>query len=147
VIAPYLDPELSFFLHQRSASKWFGGMNMYGLMVKIKDESAGKVLSDGSIRKNVTENDRQTLQHGIDIAKRILVSSGARADSIVVTSPRGAHPGGTAAIGQVIDNTLRVRETANLYVADSSVFPASLGKPPIVAIMAVGKKLARSMEV
>ncbi|MBN1498463.1 MAG: GMC family oxidoreductase [Spirochaetes bacterium] len=147
LVSPYLDPELWFLLHRRNVAKWLNGRNIDGLMVKTKDEPSGMINRDGSISKTVTEKDTMTMKAGIDIARDILIRCGSHEQDITVTAPRGAHPGGTAAIGQVVDEDLRVMNSDNLYVADSSLFPESLGKPPIVAIMALGKRLARSIPV
>jgi choline dehydrogenase-like flavoprotein len=37
------------------------------------------------------------------------------------------------------------RLPGNVYVADASLFPASLGRPPILTIMALAKKIARQI--
>lgn len=119
--------------------------NMDGLMVKIKDEPGGRVNPDGSVSKIDTSVDRATIQRGVDIAEKILMGCGAKNSSITVTSPRGAHPGGTAAIGTVVDKDLKVMKTNNVYVADASVLPQSPGKPPIITIMALAKRLGKAL--
>lgn len=145
VISPYLDVELWFILTMRKASKWLNGKNMDGLMVKIKDEQGGRVNPDGSVNKITTSGDKATMQRGVDIAEKILTGCGAKGSSITVTSPRGAHPGGTAAIGTVVDKDLKVIKTNNVYVADASVLPRSPGKPPIITIMALAKMLGKTL--
>ena len=57
---------------------------------------------------------------------------------------RGAHPGGTAAIGDVVDNNLKT-EIDGLYVGDASVIPMSPGKPPILLILALALRLANHL--
>ncbi|MDD3985164.1 MAG: GMC oxidoreductase [Methanobacterium sp.] len=66
---------------------------------------------------------------------------GADASSISSTPIRGAHPGGTAAIGKVFDKNL---ETCikGLYVSDASVIPQAPGRPPILTITALSKRLS-----
>ncbi|MDY6905350.1 MAG: GMC oxidoreductase [Thermodesulfobacteriota bacterium] len=147
LISPYLDPELWIALRHRKMSGWLNGENIDGLMIKMKDEPSGSVNPDGTINKSVTEKDKKTMKTGIDIAREILIKSGTREENIIVTSPRGAHPGGVAAVGKVVDENLKVMNVDNMYVSDSSVFPESLGKPPIVAIMALSKKLAKSFQL
>ena len=56
----------------------------------------------------------------------------------------GGHPGGTAAIGRVVDKNL-MTEIKNLYVCDNSVMPRSGGIPPVLTLIALGKKFARSL--
>jgi choline dehydrogenase-like flavoprotein len=57
------------------------------------------------------------------------------------------HPLGTAradarAASGVVDENLKVRGTENLYVADGSVVPSSLGVNPQITIMALATRLA-----
>ena len=76
------------------------------------------------------------------LPRRILKKSGAK--NLITTKVwRGAHPGGTAAIGEVIDDNLRVRGMKGLYVCDASMFPFAPGLPPILTITAVGKWLGK----
>jgi len=89
----------------------------------------------------VTEADWGRLQQGSAISTEILLKAGASQKSIVVTNPQGAHPGGTCAIGKVVDKELQT-ETENLFVCDGSVLPTSPGMPPIVTIVALAKRLA-----
>jgi len=147
VIAPYLDINLWFALDKYNMSKWFPGESFMCMMVKISDEASGRVNKDGTINKDVTESDTNKINNGADIAKQILIKSGAEASSIVVTKPKGAHPGGTAAIGNVVGKDLKVIGLNNLYITDTSVFPFSPGKPPILTIMALARKLGKSLTV
>jgi choline dehydrogenase-like flavoprotein len=62
----------------------------------------------------------------------------------VVSKPGGAHPGGTAAIGQVVDKDLQTR-IENLFVCDASVLPTSPGMPPILTIVALSKRLGKRL--
>ena len=72
------------------------------------------------------------------------MKAGADSKSIVVGKPFGAHPGGTAAIGKIVDKDLQT-EIENLFVCDASVFPTSLGAPPILTIAALAKRLAKTI--
>lgn len=113
-----------------------------GMMVKISDEPAGCVYPDGSVSKPVTEKDRQKLKEGAEVAKEILLKTGAR--SIKVSKVQGAHPGGTAAIGKVVDKDLQTR-VEGLFVCDASVLPVTPGLPPILTIVALAKRLAKNL--
>jgi choline dehydrogenase-like flavoprotein len=58
--------------------------------------------------------------------------------------PGGAHPGGTAAIGQVVDKDLQTR-IESLFVYDASVVSTSPGLPPILTIVALSKRLGKKL--
>jgi len=114
-----------------------------GLMTKIRDECTGQVYQDGSVSKRVTEKDRQKLNEGAEISREILKKAGARS-TVVSKLMVGAHPGGTAAVGTVVDKDLQT-EVNNLFVCDASVLPTSPGMPPILTIVALGKRLAKTL--
>lgn len=118
--------------------------NLIGLMVKTRDDSAGMVNLDASVSKPVTDDDWGRLNRGAAIAKEILVKAGADPKSLVISKPQGAHPGGTAAIGQVVDANLQTH-VDNLFVCDSSVLPTAPGLPPILTIAALAKRLAKKL--
>lgn len=114
-----------------------------GLMTKIRDECTGQVYQDGSVSKRVTEKDRQKLNEGAEISREILKKAGARS-TVVSKAMGGAHPGGTAAVGTVVDKDLQT-EVNNLFVCDASVLPTSPGLPPILTIVALAKRLAKTL--
>jgi len=114
-----------------------------GIMTKIRDESTGQVYPDGSVSKRVTEKDRQKLNKGADVSREILKKAGARSTA-VSKSMGGSHPGGTAAVGRVVDKDLQT-EVNNLFVCDASVLPISPGLPPILTIAALAKRLAKTL--
>lgn len=117
---------------------------LLGIMNKIADDPVGRVYADGTFSKPVTENDWATLREGSSISKEILVKAGADSNSIVVSKVQGGHPGGTAAIGKVVDKDLQTKMD-NLFVCDASVFPTSSGLPPILTIVALAKRLAKTL--
>ena len=145
IIAPYLDADLWYAFNEKNISSWLNGKYFNGLMVKIADQDTGQVSHDTIVKKKLETKDQDRLRKGIDLSKKILVNAGADKDSIVTTNVYGAHPGGTAAIGTVTDTNLKVNQTQNLYVADASILPESLGKPPILTIMALAKRLGKQL--
>jgi len=118
---------------------------LLGIMVKIKDDCFGRVHKDGLIEKRVSSEDLLKLRKGTAIAKKILLKAGAEPKTIMTTKIRGAHPGGTAAIGEVVNKNLETR-IKGLFVSDASVLPTSPGLPPIVTIVALAKRLSKLLK-
>lgn len=115
-----------------------------GILVKIGDANEGRVFADGTISKGVTPADRKKFEEGGAAARDILRKAGAKDDSIIkLPQSYGGHNGATAAIGDVVDTDLRT-EVDNLFVCDASVLPVAPGLPPVLTIMALAKRLAKS---
>jgi choline dehydrogenase-like flavoprotein len=112
-----------------------------GIMVKVGDERRGVISVDGRISKPLSERDRRRLNRGAALAEEILVRAGCDPRSLVVGPVRGAHPGGTARIGDVVDHDLQTR-IRNLYVCDASAIPEALDLPVVLTVIALGKRLA-----
>ena len=55
------------------------------------------------------------------------------------------HPGGTARVGKLVDANLET-PIQNLYCCDTSVLPEALGRPPVLTIVVLGKRLAQRLE-
>lgn len=139
VMAPHYSEILVKKLQGYNALK----KDILGMMIKIKDEPSGKVTLTEVIKYN-TANDVALLAEGSAIAGSILTEAGVDPKTLVSTYARGAHPGGTAAIGQVVNKNLET-EIEGLYVADASVFPEAPGAPPILTIIALAKRLSKHL--
>ncbi len=119
--------------------------DIMGIMVKIADEANGKINSNKSVEKPITERDLDLLKEGYEKSVEVLVKAGVDHSSIVSTPIRGAHPGGTAAVGKVVDNNLETK-IKGLFIADASVIPQAPGRPPILTVTALAKRLAGIIE-
>jgi len=117
---------------------------LLGIMIKIKDESVGSVSIHGRIKKTMTFNDLSKLDKGVPIAKEILIRAGVDHRYIKLEGPHGVHPGGTAAIGDVVD-TNQETEIKNLFISDASVLPTAPGLPPMLTIIALSKRFAKRL--
>ncbi|HBZ05466.1 MAG TPA: GMC family oxidoreductase, partial [Massilia sp.] len=115
------------FAHRRTLS----------MMVKIRDEIGGKVTPRWA-DKRLTENDRQKLRHGVDMARAILRQAGAH--HIFQSWHFAAHPGGSVRIGEGVDADLQT-PTPGLFVCDASVIPEPWGLPPTLTLLCLGKRL------
>ena len=143
ILSPYVNhPRMVRFTEMGAKGLALSPRKLIGIMTKIADEPVGRVYPDGTVSKPVNERDWRRLREGSSIAKEILVKAGADSKSIIVSKPQGAHPGGTAAIGKVVDENLQTK-IDSLFVCDASVFPAAPGMPPILTIVALAKRLAK----
>ncbi|HEU5209465.1 MAG TPA: GMC family oxidoreductase [Longimicrobiales bacterium] len=115
-----------------------------GVMIKLTDELSGEIDARGGIDKGLTETDRVRLERAQDVARNILRRAGCEEHSLVTTPLRGTHPSATARIGSVVDDHLAT-EVRGLYVCDASVFPRALGRPTVLTILALGRRLAREL--
>jgi choline dehydrogenase-like flavoprotein len=111
------------------------------LMVKIGDERKGFITLDGRISKPLTGQDRHRLNRGAAISREILIKAGCDPATIMVGPVRGAHPGATARIGEVVDRNLETR-IKNLYVSDASVLPEALDRPVVLSLICLAKRLS-----
>jgi choline dehydrogenase-like flavoprotein len=115
-----------------------------GVMVKLRDELSGSVESERAITKPLTASDKRRLDGGIELSKRILAAAGADPFSVFVSPLRGTHPSATARIGDLLDRDLQT-EIAGLYVCDASAFPEALGRPTVLTIIGLAKRLSEHL--
>ena len=135
ILAPHYSEMLVNKMDKFKATK----NDILGMMVKIGDESSGMVRED-HIEKFSTAKDVSLLAKGAAVAATILKEAGVDPLTLTSTIARGAHPGGTAAVGEVVNKNLET-EVSGLYVADASVFPKAPGAPPVLTIVALAKRL------
>ena len=136
-----LSPHFSSFIRANIPYDNVTDSDILSIMVKTPDECRGYVDDNGDVVKINTITDIRYLAEGTATAGFILKKAGVDPKTIGSTVYRGAHPGGTAPIGKIVDSNLET-EISNLYVCDASVLPISPGKPPILTILALAKRLA-----
>ena len=115
-----------------------------GVMIKLTDEVSGGIDDRGRISKGLTARDRERLRQAEAVAGRILVRAGCRPETVFTTPLRGTHPSATVRIGELLDRDLRTA-LPQLYVCDASVFPEALGRPTVLTILALARRLARTL--
>ena len=114
-----------------------------GRQVVLLEKGRTHTWPIGRVWAYATMYDIKRSKDGVEIARRILVTAGVDPGTIAVAKGIGGHPGGTAAIGRVVGPDLQTR-VRNLYVCDNSVMPRSGGVPPVLTLIALAKKTARS---
>ena len=139
MVSPYFD-HLSFFYNK----SWrYRSKDIFSLMVKLADCNCGSSSSRG-IDKTLTSVDRKDLNEGVGLCKDILCEMGFNPDDTFIGTVNAGHPGGMLPLTEKEAQTLHHGFFPDsLFVADASLFPASLGKPPIFTIMALAKKICR----
>ena len=136
-----LSPHFSSFTIGNIEDEKVENKDILSIMVKTADEAKGYVDDDGDVVKINTIKDIRYLAEGVATAGFILEKAGVDPRTIGSTLYRGAHPGGTAPIGEIVDSNQET-EIKGLFVSDASVLPISPGKPPILTILALSKRLS-----
>lgn len=139
IISPYMD-WLSFFFNRH----WRQPANdIVSLMVKLADTEQGDA-HNGHMQKKLTPADHERLQQGVKECSEVLLRMGAKEKDIFLGTLNAGHPGGmlplTAAEAQTIHSP---QLPDNLYVADATILPQSLGLPPMLTIMALAKRISK----
>jgi len=123
---------------------WPGWGRTLGVMIKLRDEISGEVGARGRISKGLTDADRARLSRAESVAGEVLRAAGADPDSVFTTPLRGTHPSATVRIGEMLNADLET-EVAGLHVCDASVFPRALGRPTVLTIISLARRLAEHL--
>ena len=123
---------------------WSRWSRTLGVMIKVTDEISGGVDASGRISKGMTPRDRDRLRQAEEVAGRILRQAGCRPDAILTTPLRGTHPSATVRIGDMLSPDLET-PVPGLFVCDASVFPRALGRPTVLTIIALARRLAAKL--
>ena len=143
ILAPHFSSFIAKYIKETDPE--IEDKDILSIMVKVPDDMVGTVDSEGNVFKFNTIDDIRRLAQGSAAAGAILEKAGVDPTTMTSTVFRGAHPGGTAAIGEVVDKDLKT-EIDGLYVSDASVIPVSPGKPPILLILALSLRLANHLK-
>lgn len=139
IVAPYFD-YLSFFFNRQWRS---GASDTLTLMVKLADEAKGDVRH-GQVEKTLTPLDRQRLEEGTELCRDIFEALGVRRAETVLGTINAGHPGGMLPLTRKEAASFHdARLPANLYVADATLLPRSMGNPPSLTIMALARRISK----
>lgn len=139
ILSPYFD-YVSFPFNKQ----WrYPARDVLGMMIKLADIPGG-TISKRSVTKPLTSEDKQRLNEGVEICREILRRFSGKQERIFLGTINAGHPGGMLPLtAQEADSFHHRRLPGNLYVADATLLPQSLGNPPILTIIAVAKRVSR----
>jgi choline dehydrogenase-like flavoprotein len=139
LLSPYFD-HLSFFFNR----DWrLHAGDIVSIMIKLADEEHGTISSQG-VDKALTGRDRRNLDDAVMICKEILRRFGACDNGMFLGTVIAGHPGGMLPLTAKEAASLHSdRLPENLYVADATLLPKSLGSPPILTIVALAKRISK----
>jgi len=139
IISPYFD-FLSFFFNK----KWkLPARDIISLQIKLADSNHGSI-SNKAIHKTLTRQDKDRLDEGVRLCKEILNRLGVKNDNIFLGTINAGHPGGMLPLTGNEANTLHHNQLPpNLYIADATLLPDSMGNPPSLTIMALAKRVGK----
>jgi choline dehydrogenase-like flavoprotein len=139
ILSPYFDWISSLF-HPLWRNRL---QDIVGIMIKLADENVGWV-SGRKVHKLLTPADRSRLDEAVGVATEILASYGADPEEVFRGTVHAGHPGGMLPLTEASAASMHDdRLPENVFVADASLLPRSLGNPPILTIIALAKRLAR----
>jgi choline dehydrogenase-like flavoprotein len=139
ILSPYFD-YLSFYFNREWKDK---AKNIIGIMIKLADSNTGGVTASG-IYKKLTDIDNERLEDGVNLCNEIFIRLGINKNSIFLGTINAGHPGGMLPLTENEAFTFHNPVLPeNLYVADATLFPHSLGNPPILTIIAMAKRIGK----
>ncbi len=139
IVSPYFD-YLSFFFNRNWSHR---ARNILSLMIKFADSPEGDVTGR-RIQKTLSEEDKARLRSGVDLCREIFSELGIAPDRTYLGTLNAGHPGGMLPL--TADEATTFHSPAlppNVYVADSTLLPEPLGRPPILTIVAMAKRVGR----
>ena len=139
ILSPYFD-YISFFFNK----EWrISARHVVSLMIKLAETNIGSI-SRNKVIKALTDWDKQQLKHGVEICSDVLQQLGIKKKNIFLGTINAGHPGGMMPLTE--QEAINLHHSVlpdNVYIADASLLPKSLGNPPILTIMAMAKRVGK----
>lgn len=142
ILSPYIDI-LSHYFHKpwRNVSL----NDRVGIMVKLADLENGTVLPDGTVQKEVSDDDKLKLEGAVDYAREIMERSGI-SGPFVEGMYNGGHLGGTVPLKKDDISDMKSSELPEgLWVADLSLAPRSQGLPTMMLTSALAIRVCKKI--
>ena len=142
MVSPYFD-YLSFFFNKgwRKPAR-----NILSLMIKLSDTNQGGI-SGKKVAKILTDLDKKHLQQAVDLCGEIFLKLGITKQHLFLGTLNAGHPGGMFPLTEKEAQTFHhAALPENLYLADATLIPKSLGNPPILTIIAIAKRVSKLLK-
>jgi choline dehydrogenase-like flavoprotein len=139
ILSPYFDC-LSYYFNKQ----WkYPAKNIISMMIKLADDNTGN-LDGKKVEKSLTVQDRFRMGKAIALCKDILQHLGVKKEKCFLGTLNAGHPAGMLPLRKQEANSLHhPKLPQNLYVADATILPHSLGSPPILTIIALAKRVSK----
>ncbi|MCD8300112.1 MAG: GMC family oxidoreductase N-terminal domain-containing protein [Clostridiales bacterium] len=139
MLSPYID-YLSYFFNK----SWrIPSGDLLSMMIKLSDSGFG-ASREKKPEKDLTTTDKERLKAGVADCKAILAKMGVDEKDMFLGTLNAGHPGGMLPLTtEEAESFHNPRLPENLYIADATILPESMGNPPIWTIMAVAKRVAK----
>jgi len=142
MVSPYFD-YLSFFFNKNWRKP---ARNILSLMIKLADTNEGSI-STKKVDKTLTDEDKKHLQQGVDLCTEIFKKLGVKKQDLFLGTLNAGHPGGMFPLTEKEAETFHhAALPENLYIADATLIPKALGKPPIFTIIAIAKRVSNLLK-
>ena len=142
ILSPYFDL-LSFYFNKKWRSP---ARNIISLMIKLSDANVG-TLTGKTIDKTLTHQDNEKLEEAVALCVDVLKRLGVKKEEMFLGTINAGHPGGMLPLTTEEAQSMHSsRLPDNLYVADATLLPRSLGNAPILTIMAMAKRIAKVIQ-
>ena len=101
------------------------------------------VTTRANLDKPLVDSDWDSIARAVDQCHDVFEAMGVPRENTFFGTLNAGHPGGCFPLTAAEAETLHHDALpGNLYLADSSLFPRSMGNPPILTIMALAKRVA-----
>jgi len=138
MLSPYFD-YLSFYFNKNWRKP---ARNILSLMIKLADINKGRI-SGKKVDKILTDQDKKHLQQGVDLCTEIFSKLGIKKQDVFLGTLNAGHPGGMFPLSekeaQIFHHAVLPE---NLFIADATLIPKSLGNPPMLTIIAIAKRVS-----
>ena len=142
ILSPYID-YFSFFFDK----KWrVPSSDLACIMIKLADEENG-YLEGEKVHKVLSDKDKEKFEEAINLCHEILIKMGIPKENHLIGLTAAGHPAGMFPLTEEEKDTLHSSVLPdNLYVADATILPKTMGFPPMLTIMALAMKISEKIK-